>query len=96
MKEVRLLALFPPELWLGAQPHAGSPHYNKDRGMERLLNRMQLCSRQRCAMSDPTTCPQVRLQALQGSLRTVLGWLERADPLPQAAPRLVMQAPDDF
>ena len=29
---------------------------------------------------------------MQGSLRTVLGWLERLDPRPGAAPRLVMEA----
>ena len=29
---------------------------------------------------------------MQGSLRTVLGWLERPNPRPGAAPRLVMEA----
>ena len=37
-------------------------------------------------------CPEARLQARQGSLRTLLGWLERLDPRPGAAPRLVLEA----
>ena len=48
----------------------------------RLLKRVRLCPRQRRTTGDPVACPEARLQAVKGSLRTVLGWLERLDPRP--------------
>ena len=58
----------------------------------RLLKRVRLCPRQRRTTGDPVACQEARLQAVQGSLRTVPGWLERPELRPGAALLLVMEA----
>ena len=90
--EETLLALSVPGLRPGAELPAAPRNYKRGRGTVRLLKRVRLCPRQRRTTGDPVACPEARLQAVQGSLRTVLGWLERPDPRPGAAPRLVMEA----
>ena len=90
--EETLLALSVPKLRPGAELPAAPRNYKRGRGTVRLLKRVRLCPRQRRTTGDPVACPEARLQAVQGSLRTVLGWLERPDPRPGAAPRLVMEA----
>ena len=90
--EETLLALSVPGLRPGAELPAAPRNYKRGRGTVRLLKRVRLCPRQRRTTGDLVACPEARLQAVQGSLRTVLGWLERPDPRPGAAPRLVMEA----
>ena len=78
--EETLLALSVLGLWPGAELPAAPPNYNRGRGTVRLLKRVRLCPRQRRTTGDPVACPWARLQAVQGLLRTIVGWLKRPDP----------------
>ena len=75
--EETLLALSIPGLRPGAELPAAPPHHKRRPGTARLLKRVRLCPRQRRTTGDPVACPEACMQAVQGSLRTVLGWLAR-------------------